>query len=72
MAKLRKSEILEKISNGSTLVRKFDRMYGTYFYLINIDSTCIYNVNKNDCKTITNMNQLIKKMIDPNTFEFYK
>lgn len=70
MAKIRKNEILELVYSGSTLVKKFDRMYGTYFYIINSDATTIYNVHLGDCKTISNMVILKKTMVDPNLFEY--
>jgi hypothetical protein len=67
--KLRKSEIMSKIQSGASLVKKFDRMYGTYFFLNDIDGHTIYNVHLGDCKSIANSN-LVKTMLDSNTFEF--
>lgn len=70
MAKIRKNEILHLVNSGSTLVRKFDRMYGVYYFIILSDATIIYNVHLGDCKNITNTGLLKKTMVDPNHFEY--
>jgi hypothetical protein len=68
--KIRKKEILQKIESGAVLVKKFDRMYGTYFYLNDVDGKSLYNLHSTDCKLITASNQLTKKLIDTNTLEY--
>ena len=35
--KLRKQEIISKIEKGARLIKKFDRMYGTYFFINDVD-----------------------------------
>jgi hypothetical protein len=70
--KLRKQEIISKIEEGARLIKKFDRMYGTYFFINDIDGNTLYNLHLGDCKSIINKTQLVKTMLDPNTFEFSK
>lgn len=70
MKKIRKNEILDMIANGSTLVEKFDRMYGTYFFIITLNATTIYNVHLGDCKSISKMGILKKTMVERNLFEY--
>lgn len=68
MSKLRKKEILDLLKDNATLIRKFDRMYGVYFFIICSDNNCIYNLHKSDCASITKMLQ--KNIVDANTFEY--
>jgi hypothetical protein len=70
--KLRKQEIVSKIENGAALVKKFDRMYGTYFFLNDIDGNTLYNLHLGDCKSIYAKSQFVKTTIDSNTFELSK
>ena len=70
--KFRKQEIISKIEKGATLIKKFDRMYGTYFYINDIDGNTLYNLHLGDCKSIINKTQLVKTVLDSNTSEFSK
>ena len=67
-----KQEIISKIEKGSRLIKKFDRMYVTYFFINDVDGCTLYNLHLGDCKSIVTKSQFVKTMIDPNTFEFSK
>jgi len=69
MAKIRKNEMIEMLQNGAVLTKKFDRMYGTYFYFEYQDKT-IWNVHQLDCKSVIVSKIISKKMIDVNTFQY--
>ena len=66
--KLTKTEMLEKLNAGATLVQKFDRMYGKYFWMNDVDGNCIWNLNKQHIASVIKICK--KQMIDCNTFEF--
>jgi hypothetical protein len=70
--KLRKQEIISKIENGATLIKKFDKMYGTYFIINDVDGRKLYNLHLGDCKSIVTKSQFVKTMLDSNTFQFSK
>lgn len=66
--KLTKIEMIEKLNAGAILVQKFDRLYGKYYYLNDIDGNCIWNLNK---KTISSVIKICNKLwIDEFTIEF--
>lgn len=66
--KITKDTIIERLRGGATLVQKFERMYGTYYFLIEIDGTCTYNLNLKSIPSIKKM--LHKKLVDPNLIEY--
>jgi hypothetical protein len=70
--KLTKIETIEKIESGAVLVKKFERMYGTYFFMNCPDGTTIWNLNESHCKSIIASGAFKKTMVDSNMFEFSK
>lgn len=66
--KITKEKIIEKIKDGATLVQKFDRMYGTYYFIIEVDGTCTYNLNLRSIPSLKKV--LRKKLIDKNLIEY--
>lgn len=67
--KISKDVILEKMKNGAVLIQKFDRMYGTYYFLNDIDGNVIYNINLKSISSIKNISNKI--WIDKNIIEYH-
>ena len=68
--KLTKIETIEKIESGAVLVKKYDRMYGTYFFMNCPDGNAIWNLNATHCKSIISSGVFKKTMVDSHMFEF--
>jgi hypothetical protein len=66
---LTKMETIEKIESGAVLVKKFDRMYGTYFFMNCPDGVTIWNLNKTHCKSIFSSGVFKVTMVESNMFE---
>jgi DNA-binding transcriptional regulator GbsR (MarR family) len=61
--KLSKTEIIENIESGYSLVERFDRMYGKYYFLKK-ESAEIYNLDKRAIQSVKKI--CVKKFINPN------
>jgi hypothetical protein len=68
--KLTKSETIEKIQSGAVLVRKYDRMYGTYYFMNCPDGNTIWNLNMLHCKSIIASGSFKKTIIDGSFTEY--